>query len=82
MLRDVDRTTVHLHVDPGPATTRKAAEVFERSCDLIIKVFAEEDFRAAQISQAGLAAGVPAETVYCGLKTNVVRYYDALESLL
>ena len=37
---------------------------------------------AAQISQAGLSAGVPTETVYCGLETNVIRYYDALESLL
>ena len=41
-----------------------------------------EDFRAAQISQAGLAAGVPETTVYCGLEENVVRYYDALETLL
>jgi len=83
MPRDVDRTTVHYFMlTPGPATTPKAAEVFERSYDLIIKVFAGEDFRAAQISQAGLSAGVPTETVYCGLETNVIRYYDALESLL
>ena len=83
MPRDVDHTTVHYFMlTPGPATTPKAAEVFERSYDLIIKVFAGEDFRAAQISQAGLAAGVPTETIYCGLEENVIRYYDAFEALL
>jgi phenylpropionate dioxygenase-like ring-hydroxylating dioxygenase large terminal subunit len=80
---DVDRTIVHYYmITPGPATTPKAAEVFERSYDLIIKVFAGEDFRAAQISQEGLNAGVPESTVYCGLEENVIRYYDALETLL
>ncbi|WP_231738620.1 aromatic ring-hydroxylating oxygenase subunit alpha [Sphingomonas sp. CCH9-F2] len=79
----VDRTVVHYYmVTPGPATTPKAEEVFERSYDLIIKVFAGEDFRAAQISQEGLNAGVPESTVYCGLEENVIRYYEALETLL
>ena len=79
----VDRTIVHYYmVTPGPATTPKAEEVFERSYDLIIKVFAGEDFRAAQISQEGLNAGVPESTVYCGLEENVIRYYEALETLL
>jgi len=41
-----------------------------------------EDFRAAEISQQGLGAGVPEETVYCGLETNIVRYYEAIEALL
>lgn len=80
---DVDRTIVHYYMlTPGRATTTKAEEVFERSYDLIIKVFAGEDFRAAQISQEGLAAGVPETTVYCGLEENVIRYYDAFEKLL
>jgi phenylpropionate dioxygenase-like ring-hydroxylating dioxygenase large terminal subunit len=83
MPRDVDRTIVeYFMLTPGPATTDKAAEVFKRSYDLIIGVFGGEDFRAAEISQAGLAAGVPRETVYCGLETNIVRYYEALEALL
>lgn len=80
---DVDRTIVHYYMlTPGPATTPKAEEVFERSYDLILKVFSGEDFRAAQISQEGLAAGVPESTVYCGLEENVIRYYEALEALL
>lgn len=80
---DVDRTIVHYFMlTPGPATTPKAEEVFERSYDLIIKVFSGEDFRAAQISQSGLNAGVPENTIYCGLEENVIRYYDAFEALL
>ena len=81
--RGVDRTTVeYFMLTPGPATTPKAQEVFERSYDLIIKVFGGEDFRAAEISQAGLSAGVPKETIYCGLEENIVRYYDQLEMLM
>lgn len=80
---DIDRTIVHYYMlTPGPPTTPKAEEVFERSYDLIIKVFGGEDFRAAQISQQGLNAGVPENTVYCGLEENVIRYYDAFEALL
>ena len=59
-----------------------AAEVFERSFKLIIEVFGGEDFRAAEITQQGLEAGVPEEAVYCGLETNIVRYYEAIEALL
>ena len=83
MPRDVDHTTVHYYMlTPGPATTAKAAEVFQRSYELIISVFGGEDFRAAEICQAGLSAGVPDNTVYCGLESTIVRYYDALEALL
>ena len=83
MPRDIDRTTVHYFMlTPGPATTPKAEEVFRRSYELIINVFGGEDFRAAEISQAGLSAGVPTETVYCGLEANIVHYYEALEKLL
>ncbi|CAN5257564.1 aromatic ring-hydroxylating dioxygenase subunit alpha [soil metagenome] len=83
MPRAADRTVVeYFMLTPGPATTDKAAEVFARSFELIINVFGGEDFRAAEISQAGLAAGVPSQTVYCGLEANIVHYYEALEALL
>ena len=83
MPRDVDRTTVHYFMlTPEAATNPKAEEVFQRSYELILNVFGNEDFRAAEISQAGLATGVPETTVYCGLEENIIRYYDALEKLL
>lgn len=80
---DVDRTVVeYCMLTPGAPTTPKAEEVFERSYELIINVFGGEDFRAAEISQTGLAMGVPEETLYCGLEDNILRYYNALEALL
>jgi phenylpropionate dioxygenase-like ring-hydroxylating dioxygenase large terminal subunit len=83
MPRAVDQTTVHYFMlTPGPATTPKAEEVFKRSYEMIIGVFGGEDFRAAEITQAGLNAGVPGEVVYCGLEANIPRYYEALEALL
>lgn len=83
MPRDVDRTVVeYFMITPEAATTPKAEEVFGRSFELILSVFGGEDFRAAEISQEGLSAGVPEETVYCGLETNIIRYYEALEALL
>ena len=81
--RNVAHTTVeYFMLTPGPATTPKAEEVFARSYELIINVFGGEDFRAAEISQVGLSAGVPESTVYCGLESNIVRYYEALDRLL
>ncbi|ALG60475.1 MULTISPECIES: aromatic ring-hydroxylating oxygenase subunit alpha [Citromicrobium] len=78
-----DRTIVHYYmITPEAASTPKAEDVFSRSYEMIIGVFGGEDFRAAEISQAGLSAGVPETTVYCGLEENIVRYYDELEKLL
>ncbi|MFM6854800.1 MAG: aromatic ring-hydroxylating oxygenase subunit alpha [Sphingopyxis sp.] len=83
MPRAPDRTVVeYFMLTPGPATTQKAQEVFARSFQLIQDVFGGEDFRAAELSQAGLAAGVPEHTVYCGLEANIIGYYDAIETLL
>lgn len=83
MPRDAGRTTVeYFMLTPGAPTTDKAREVFARSYELILNVFGGEDFRAAEISQVGLEAGVPQTTVYCGLESNIVRYYEALEALL
>ena len=56
--------------------------MFARSYELILSVFGGEDFRAAEISQQGLNAGVPEETIYCGLESNIIHYYEAIEALL
>lgn len=83
MPRAAGRTTVeYFMLTPGAPATDKAREVFARSYELILNVFGGEDFRAAEISQVGLEAGVPKDTVYCGLESNIVRYYEALEALL
>ena len=83
MPRGVDHTTVHYFMlTPGPATTLKAEEVFQRSYEMILNVFGNEDFRAAEITHAGLNAGTPETVLYCGLEENIVRYYNELEKLL
>ena len=83
MPRGVDRTAVHYFMlTPEPAATAKAEDVFKRSYDLILSVFGNEDFRAAEISQTGLSSGVPETTLYCGLEENIIRYYTELEKLL
>lgn len=81
--RDANRTVVeYFMLTPGPATTPKAEEVFARSYELILNVFGNEDFRAAQISQEGLEAGVPQEAIYCGLEANIIHFYEAIEALM
>jgi phenylpropionate dioxygenase-like ring-hydroxylating dioxygenase large terminal subunit len=83
MPRAPGRTVVeYFMLTPEPASTPKATEVFARSYEIILGVFGGEDFRAAEISQRGLEAGVPQETLYCGLEANIVRYYEAIEALL
>ncbi|QNO28411.1 aromatic ring-hydroxylating dioxygenase subunit alpha [Sphingopyxis sp. OPL5] len=83
MPRGPARTTVeYFMLTPEAASTPKAEEVFARSYELILSVFGGEDFRAAEISQQGLNAGVPEETIYCGLETNIIHYYEAIEALL
>lgn len=63
----------------GGTDNEKAAEVYKRSYEMIINVFGGEDFRAAEISQAGLATGALKDVVYCGLEETIPLYYDILE---
>lgn len=65
-----------------PPDNPKAAELYERSYELILKVFGTEDFRAAEISQVGLNTGALDEVVYGGLEAAIPEYYKTLESFL
>ena len=58
----------------------KAEELFSRSYELILKVFGTEDFRAAEISQEGLATGALDKVIYGGLEAAIPPNYDMLES--
>tara|TARA_R110001599_G_scaffold248735_7_gene448647 strand:+ start:3684 stop:4895 length:1212 start_codon:yes stop_codon:yes gene_type:complete len=60
----------------------KAAEVYKRSYEMILNVFGNEDFRAAEISQAGLSTGALKDVVYCGLEETIPLYYSILERYL
>jgi phenylpropionate dioxygenase-like ring-hydroxylating dioxygenase large terminal subunit len=83
MPRAVDRTVVeYFMLTRTPPDNDKAADLYARSYELILKVFGTEDFRAAQISHAGLSSGALSEVVYGGLEEAIPMYYERLESLL
>lgn len=79
----VDRSQVdYFMLTQEPPNNAKAEELYSKSLDLILKVFGTEDFRAAEISQVGLAAGALDEVVYCGLEVNIPVWQKVLDSYL
>jgi hypothetical protein len=79
----VNRTTVqYFMLTRSPDDNEKAKELYKKSYDMIVDVFGNEDFWAAQMSQAGLESGALDEVVYSGLEETIPRYYDILESCL
>jgi phenylpropionate dioxygenase-like ring-hydroxylating dioxygenase large terminal subunit len=75
-------TVEYFMLTPSPPDNAKAEALYARSYELIQKVFGTEDFRAAEISQVGLASGALEEVVYSGLESAVVAYHEQLESFL
>lgn len=83
MPNGVDRSTVdYFMLTPAPADSEKAEDVYARSYALILKVFGTEDFRAAEISQVGLASGALEDVLYGGLESCIPAYYQTLDSYL
>lgn len=80
MPRGPDRTTVDYYMmTRGAADNAKAEDIYRRSYEMILNVFGNEDFRAAEISQEGLATGALEDVIYCGLEETIPLYYDILE---
>lgn len=76
----IDKSTVHYFMlTPTPPDTEKAAEVYSRSYEMIVNVFGNEDFRAAESAQVGIASGALKELVYCGLEEHIPAYYERLD---
>ncbi len=67
---------------PGKPDNPKAEELYSRSFELIQKVFGTEDFRAAELSQSGLAAGFVEEVVFGGLENCIPPFHSRVESHL
>jgi len=79
----VDRSTVeYFMLTQEPPNNAKAEELYAKSLDLILKVFGTEDFRAAEISQVGLAAGALDEVLYCGMEHNIPMWQKILDSYM
>jgi phenylpropionate dioxygenase-like ring-hydroxylating dioxygenase large terminal subunit len=60
----------------------KAKELYQRSYEMILNVFGGEDFRAAELTQAGLQSGALKDVIYCGLEETIPRYYRILERFI
>lgn len=60
----------------------KAEELFAKSYEMILSVFGGEDFRAAELSQAGLESGALDDVVYCGLEDKIPLFYSQVEKIM
>lgn len=81
--RGPDRTIVEYHNLTRVAPDNpKAENLYKTSYDMVLDVFGNEDFRAAEISHAGLATGALETVVYSGLEASIPAYYGILESYL
>lgn len=81
--RGPDRTIVDYHNLTRVAPDNpKAENLYKTSYDMVLDVFGNEDFRAAEISHAGLATGALESVVYSGLEASIPAYYGILESYL
>jgi phenylpropionate dioxygenase-like ring-hydroxylating dioxygenase large terminal subunit len=79
----VDRSRVEYSMlTREPPDNPKAEQLFADSLRIVLGVFGNEDFRAAVISQAGLAAGGLDKMTYGGLEDVIPQYYQVLESEL
>jgi phenylpropionate dioxygenase-like ring-hydroxylating dioxygenase large terminal subunit len=81
--RGADRTVVEYHMlTRAKPDNPKAEELYARSYEMILNVFGNEDFRAAEISHAGLATGALDTCVYSGLEASIATYYGVLEGFM
>lgn len=81
MPRAANRSTVeYIMLTRQEADNDKARELYKKSYDMVLNVFGNEDFRAAQISQTGLSTGALEDVIYTGLEVAIPTYYRVLES--
>ncbi len=81
--QSADKTVVdYIMLTRAEADNDKAKELYEKSYRMVLGVFGGEDFRAAELSHAGLSTGALDTVVYSGLESTIPLYYRTLESLL
>lgn len=79
-----NRTIVDCYlVTPGPATTPKLQDLYERSFEYnMTTVFGNEDFRAAEMVQAGLDSGAISTVYFGGLEKALDDYHRTIDTCM
>jgi phenylpropionate dioxygenase-like ring-hydroxylating dioxygenase large terminal subunit len=79
----VNKTAVdYFMLTRAPADNPKGEALYARSYEMILNVFGNEDYPAAENAHAGLEAGALEEVVYSGLEATILDYYEELERQL
>lgn len=81
--RGPDRTMVdYMMVTREAPDNPKAEALFAKSYEMVLGVFGGEDFRAAELSQAGLSTGAMDDVIYVGLEDKIPAFYETIEAYL
>ncbi|WP_422059646.1 aromatic ring-hydroxylating oxygenase subunit alpha [Sphingopyxis sp.] len=76
----IDRTIVdYVMLTRGAPDNPKAEELFAKSYAMILDVFGNEDFKAAEKCHRGLEQGAMPDVIYCGLEDMIPLYYSILD---
>lgn len=76
----VGRTIVdYFMLTLNPADNEKSRELYSKSYAMVLNVFGNEDFRAAEKCYEGLASGALEQVVYSGLERAIPMYYETLD---
>ena len=83
MPKSVGETEVDYHMlVEGPPDNPKAVELYARSFEIIQDVFGNEDFKASESCQLGLASGAIKDVIYCGMEVAIPQFYQGVEDVL
>ena len=83
MPHSAGHTEVDYHMlTEGPPDNPKAEDLYARSFAVIQDVFGNEDFKASETCQIGLASGAIEEVLYTGMEANIPLFYEGVDSAL
>lgn len=83
MPNGVGETTVdYFMLTLNPADNDKSRELYSKSYDMVLDVFGNEDFKAAEQCYAGLSSGALRDVVYSGLESTILMYYETLDAAM
>jgi phenylpropionate dioxygenase-like ring-hydroxylating dioxygenase large terminal subunit len=77
------KTTVDYYMlTLNPADDQRSKALYAKSYDMVLDVFGNEDFRAAESCYTGLSTGALREVVYSGLEGAIPMFYETLDGCM